>query len=93
MGIAILAAIGFAVMSAVTTPGALVKTLIGIGALVVLFGLAYILSTSDVSNANRALGVTEGSSKLISAGLIMFYMALVLAILALLYSEISKAFK
>ena len=93
MGIAILVAIGFAIYHAIKTPGALVKTLIALGALAVLFGVSYALSSGELSNSNRALGVTEGTSKLIGAGLIMFYVAFALAILALIYSEITKAAK
>lgn len=39
------------------------------------------------------MGITEGSSKLIGAGLIMFYITLVLAIIGVIYSEINKALK
>jgi|SRR5690606_39395921 len=93
LGIAVLGALGFAIYHAVRTPGALVKSLIGIGALLALFGLSYALSGSEVNSAARALGVTESSAKLIGAGLIMLYISLVLAALALIYSEISKAFR
>lgn len=91
--IAILGAIGFSVLNAMQTPGALVKSLIGIVSLVVVFGLSYLLSSGEVTNAHRALGVTESTSQLVGAALIMFYIALVLCAVALLYSEISKAFK
>jgi len=36
---------------------------------------------------------TEFSSKMIGAGLTMFYIVLVIAILGMIYSEIAKAFK
>lgn len=91
--IAVLGAVGFAIYNAIQTPGSLIKSLIGIGALLALFGVAYALSGNEVTTAHRALGVSESTSKLIGAGLILFYLSLVLGIIALLYSEISKAFK
>jgi uncharacterized membrane protein YtjA (UPF0391 family) len=70
-----------------------VRAGIGIGVILLLFGVSYAMSGSEVDLKAAALGVTETSSKLIGAGLIMFYITLVLSILALIYSEISKALK
>jgi len=92
-GLGTLAAIGFAVYHLVSKPGALVRAAIVLGALLVLFGLSYALSGSEVNDVYRAQGVTESTSKLIGAGLIMFYLAFFIAIAALVYTEISKAFK
>jgi hypothetical protein len=39
------------------------------------------------------MGVDSGASKLIGAGLIMFYIILVVTIVGMVYSEISKALK
>jgi hypothetical protein len=39
------------------------------------------------------LGITEGTSKLVGAGLITFYIVIIGAVIGLVYSEISKAFK
>jgi hypothetical protein len=91
--IAALSAFAFSVINIVTQRGGLVKALIGVGALVVLFGLSYALSSGEVTATERALGVTSGTSRWVGAALIMFYIAFVLAILALIYSEITKAFK
>jgi hypothetical protein len=63
-------------------------------ALVVVFVISYALAGSEITPKYQALGVnTEFSSKMIGAGLTMFYFVLVIAILGMLYSEISKAFK
>ncbi len=91
--IALAAAIIFPIVHLLKDPKALVKTGIGIGIIVVVFGLSYALADSAVSLKAAALGVTESSSKLIGAGLNMFFIVLGLAALSLLYSEISKAFK
>lgn len=89
----IAAAILMPLMNAVKTPGSFKKSLIGVGALVVLFGVSYALSGSNVTPAQAAIGITEGTSKLISAGLIMFYLTLFGSIIGIIYSEISKALK
>lgn len=91
--IALAAAIIFPVFHLIKDPKALVKTGIGIGIIAVLFGVAYAMADSTVTIKAAAMGITESSSKLIGAGLNMFFIVLGLAALSLLYSEISKAFK
>jgi hypothetical protein len=61
--------------------------------LVVLFVLAYSLSGSELSSKAIALGVDESGSKMIGAGLILFYFVLLLSIIGVIFSEISKALK
>ncbi len=93
VGIAAVAAVVFSLLNIVTKPGGLVRAAIGVGALVVLFFVSYALSGSDLTAAQRATGLTENAAKMIGAALIMFYIAFVLAIIALVFSEITKAFK
>jgi hypothetical protein len=91
--IAVGAAIIFPLLYAIKQPAALGKSAIGLGVLVVVFVIAYAMSGSEVNIKAAAAGITTSVSKLIGAGLIMFYITLLLAILALIYSEISKALK
>jgi hypothetical protein len=91
--VAVAATIIFPILHMVREPKALLQSAIGIGALLVLFGVSYALSGSEVNLKAAALGVTETTSKLIGAGLIMFYITLALSAVALLYSEISNAIK
>lgn len=91
--VAVGSAIVFPLIQGLKDPKSLVRSLIAVGALVVVFIIAYALSSSDVTNAWAAKGVTENVSKLVGAGLIMFYIVLIVAVLGLIYSEISKAFK
>ena len=78
---------------ALKTPGAFVRSLYGIGSLVVIFAISFALSGSQVTKAQEALGINEFSSKMIGAGLTMFYITLLIAILGMVFSEINKAFK
>lgn len=91
--IAVAAALILPLINSLSNPGSLIKSAISVGVILVLFGIAYALSGSNLTRSAIAAGLTETNVKLISAGLIMFYTVLMLAILALIYSEISKALK
>jgi hypothetical protein len=93
LAVAIIAWIGFSVANAVKTPGLFVKSLYGIGGLIVLFVIAYAMAGSSVTTEQAAKGITGGVSKLIGAGLITFYIVSGVAVLGLIYSEINKAIK
>ena len=91
--IAIASMLVFPVIHMLREPSMLLRSAIGIGVVAVLFVVSYALADSEVTLKAAAVGVTATSSKLIGAGLIMFYITLVLSGLALIYSEISKALK
>lgn len=91
--VAIGASILWSLLHAAKTPKAFVRSLIAFGALAVVFVISFALSGSDVSQSQVALGVTENSSKMIGAGLTMFYIALIAAIIGMVYSEFHKAIK
>ncbi|HOX82003.1 MAG TPA: hypothetical protein PLS08_03165 [Chryseolinea sp.] len=91
--VAVVGAIVFPIINAIKTPGSLGKSAIGVGALVVLFGISYALAGTYISVKALALGQTESTVKFIGGGLIMFYLLLALSVVALVYAEISKALK
>jgi hypothetical protein len=91
--LAVLLVIVFPIIHMLREPASLLRAGIVLGIVIVLFVLSYALSDSAVSMRAAAAGITPSASKLIGAGLVMFYITLVLSALALLYSEISKALK
>jgi hypothetical protein len=91
--IAVGAAIIFPLLYIIKDPKGVVKSLAGIGALVVIFILCYAVSGDEVTAKYTSLGVGSGSSKLIGAGLIMFYAVMAISMVGVIYSEISKALK
>jgi hypothetical protein len=91
--LAVVAMVVLPLMNAIKAPGDMAKSGMGVGALLVLFIIAYLISGSEVTMAQQAAGVTESGSKLIGAGLTMFYFVFVIAIVSMIYSEISKALK
>ena len=66
------------------------KSLIAIGAFVAIFLLAYLL---DGGTVQPEWNITEGTSKWIGAGLILFYLALFAAVGAIVYGEVNRMLK
>ncbi len=93
LGVAIASAVAMPLLHAIKHPAGMVKSLFGIGGLVLLFLLAYSLSGSELAPKAIALGVDEAGSKLIGAGLILFYFVLLISVLGLIFSEVNKVFK
>jgi len=91
--IAVALTVVFPIIHMLREPSTLIRSAIGVGIVVVLFVISYALADSEVNLKAAAVGVTPTSARLIGAGLIMFYITLVLSVLALIYSEISKALK
>jgi hypothetical protein len=91
--VAIGAAILFPLLYIIKDPKGVVKSLAGIGALVVIFILCYAMSGDEVTPKYLTYGVGSGSSKMIGAGLMMFYAVLAISVVGVIYSEISKALK
>ncbi len=91
--ITVITALAFPLLQITQNPKNLVKSGIGVAGLVVLFIISYALSGSEVTIKYTTMGVGESGSKLIGAGLIMFYVILIATIIAMVFSEINKALK
>lgn len=91
MIIAILAVIALPLLNAIKAPKELIKSAAAIGALVIVFLVSYSLSGDETTLKTAALGTTPGASKLIGAGLIMFYFAFLVSVIGLIYSFFHKA--
>ena len=69
-----------------------INSLIGVGALIIIFFIGYAMSTDEAYKIGER--VVEGvASQRSEAGLITFYVMIFLAIGTIVYAEISKAFK
>lgn len=88
--VAALAAILFPVLQLIQNPKNAKGALVGIGALVVVFGISYALS-SDVNPSK--MEVSAETVKQVGTGLYAFYILAIVAIAATVYSEVSKLFK
>lgn len=93
-GIAALAAIVFPILNMVQNPKGAKNALIGVVALVVVFGLGYALAGSEEFFTHDGnLLADAATSKKSEAGLIAFYIMGAAAIGAVVYAEVSKMLK
>jgi hypothetical protein len=91
--VAALSAIVLPLIKALGSPQTLLRSLYGVIALLIVFGISYALSDSAVRPSWIVLGIGNNTSKLIGAGLLTFYVVLIVAFVGLIFSEINKALK
>ena len=91
--VALLAAVILPLINALKSPKDLAKSGMGLGALVIVFLISFGIAGSEVTAKYTAQGIGESSSKMIGAGLTMFYIVFIAALIGIVYSEISKALK
>ncbi|HET6243756.1 MAG: hypothetical protein H0V01_01005 [Bacteroidetes bacterium] len=87
------AALIFPVFALIGDPKGAKVALVGILALGVVAGISYAVAGNEVTAAYATYGTTELSSKLVSTGLILFYLLASGAVIAAVYAEVSKIFK
>lgn len=90
LAVAVLAAVVFPIIQLAKNPKGAKGALIGIGALVVVLGVSYALS-SDVNPSK--IEITAEGAKQVDTGLFAFYILAAVAIVSLVYAEVSKLFK
>ena len=91
--IAAICAIVLPLISALSNPKALLMTGIGVLVLVVLYFVSYAFSGSEVTPVYTKFNVGPDLSKLVGGSLILMYMLIFLAVIGILYTEVSKIFK
>jgi len=90
VGISILAAVGLPLVQAAGNLKSLKKAGISVGGLLVLFLVCYALSSDDTMGSKM---VTAAGAKRVGAGLLSFYVLLAIALVSIVYTEISKISK
>ncbi len=94
IGIAVATTLGFSLMEMATNPKKAKSALIGVAALVVICAVSYFMSSNEVhSNMDGDILADAGTSQVSEGGLIAFYILAVIAVGAIIFSEVSKAFK
>lgn len=86
IGVCILAAVGMPLVKAMGDPDSLKKMGMGVGALIVVFIVSYVLA--DGTPQGDASSTT---AKMVGAGLTTFYILAIAAIGGIVYTEIKKA--
>ncbi|MBA3901122.1 MAG: hypothetical protein H0X62_13105 [Bacteroidetes bacterium] len=67
--------------------------LVGIGILVLVAGISFAMAGNEVLESYRSYNTTPAQSQMVSTGLILFYLLAAGAVIAAVYSEVSKIFK
>ena len=91
LGLTVFSALAGAVISAVVNPKGIRGSLIGLGVMVVILGISYALASDEVIKSYG--DVTASASKWSGTGLYAFYILFILAILSIVFSAVSRAFK
>lgn len=91
--IAALAAIVFPIIGMVNHPKGAKSALIGVVSLLVVFAISYALAGDEIVPAYKDFIETPAQSKMVSTGLIAFYILGIGAIIATIYSSISRVTK
>lgn len=91
--IAVIGAIGSSLLGMFQNQEKAKKSLLSIGAVILIFVLCYVISGNEVLPAYEPFDVDAGKSKLIGAGLTATYTLGILAIGGAIFSEISRSFK
>ena len=93
--ITLAAVVIFVLLNLFTDTGSLKNTLIGVGAFVGVLVISYVLSSgSDAGNyMYNGAPATEGESHMVGAGLVAFYILIVGAALAMMFSGVKKIIK
>ena len=90
LAVATLAAVVFPIIQLAQNPKNAKGALVGIGALVVVLGISYVLA-ADNNPSN--IEITADAAKQVGTGLYAFYLLSAVAIIAVVYSEVAKFFK
>jgi hypothetical protein len=93
LGVAALASLILPLVNAIGNPKTLVKTGAGLVILLVVYGISYAISGSEVTDVYTKFGVDAGASKTIGGVLTMMYLLLMVVVFGVLYTEIAKLFK
>ena len=71
----------------------LIQTGIGLGSILVLFLVAWLISSNEVYSSYAEFGVDESLSKFIGGMLNLVYILAGLAVFGIIYSEVSKSLR
>jgi uncharacterized membrane protein len=94
IGVCIVGILGFSLTNIAKNPGGAKSALVGIIALLAIFGITYAMSSGeDVNTLFAGEDVSETTSRIVGMGLSSFYVLGALAILAVLYVEVTRLFK
>ena len=93
VGVALIAAIILPLINALDDLSSLAMSGVGILILLVIFGIAYAISGDEVTAVYTKYNVDAGLSKFVGGSIIMMYLLTTVALVGIVYTEISKIIK
>ena len=91
LGLVLLFVVVFVIKNLFTNTSGLKNTLIGIGAFAAVLIISYVVSSGDPMKYKLQDGIaTDGQSHMVGAGLTAFYILIVVAALAMIFSGVKK---
>lgn len=97
LGIAVVASLLFTLKHMASNPQSIKKTVIVIGALLVVVGLSYALSKGDDGTvetmASRGVATTESVVKNIGTGLNVFFLLVIIAVASMIWGGMQSMFR
>jgi hypothetical protein len=92
LGLAALAAIILPLINAIGNPRTLVKGVAGLVVILVIFGIGYSIAGAEVTATYSKFGIDAGLSKYVGGIISTTYILVVIAIVGIAFTEISKIF-
>jgi hypothetical protein len=91
--VSVIAAVVLPIVKSLDNPQTMIKSGIGIGALLVVFLLSVLFSSGEVSAVAAKFDLGATGSRLVGAAIIMVYLLGIGAIGGIIYTEFNKIFK
>ena len=91
--VAAISAIILPLINAISNPRSLLKGLVGLVFIGIIFIIGYTLANNEVLETYITFGVDEAASKLIGGALISMYILILLAIIGIVITEVTKIFQ
>jgi len=92
LGLAALAAIVLPLINAIGNPRTLLKSAMGLAVILVVFGIGYSVAGAEITATYSKFGIDTGMSKYIGGIINTTYILVVIAIVGIVFTEISKIF-
>jgi len=93
LAIGVIAMIVLPLINALNNPKALVRSVVGVGIVAVIYGVGYALADGTITPSIANEGVNESTSRMVGGAIMAMWIFLALAVLAAVYSEVSKIFR
>lgn len=90
IGLAVIGSFFLPLIKSFSNPKSLLKSFVGVALIVVVFLIGYSMS-DNIPNPN--FGVTEGISQVLGGSIITMYILFAVAIVGIVFTEISKIFR